>query len=96
MAEKSPKPIKKIFTNFISRFHLTLFFVFVVGCLIGSVILINRMVTEGQTNSQGYTSSIQAGNIDNETLERLRELRQSAERPPEFVFPEGRINPVGE
>lgn len=86
----------KPLTTLLRRFHLMLFFIFVVACLAGGVIFINRSVDEGQTESSGYTSSISAGSIDQTTLQRLQTLKPSDDTSSPFEPPEGRINPFGE
>jgi len=85
------KPIKKLF----KQFHLTLFFVFIVACLSGAVLLINSTLEESGTDPN-YTSSINAGTIDEATLNRLNDLHPSAQATAPAALPEGRINPVGE
>ncbi len=84
------KPLKKLS----KRFHLTFFFVFIVACLMGAVLLINRAIQD--TSDPTYTSSINAGSIDKATLNRLDTLHTSAQGAPAPVLPAGRINPVGE
>ena len=79
---------------FFRRFHLLIFFVFIVGCLAASVILLNQTLTE--TSSQEYTSAINSGTIDQATLERIQSLHTSAEPTATPVLPEGRINPFAE
>lgn len=85
------KPIGKLF----KRFHLTIFFVFIVACLVGAVLLINNTLQESTADS-GYTSSINAGTIDEATLNRLNSLHTSSQGTPAPELPEGRINPFGE
>jgi hypothetical protein len=85
------KPLKKLS----KRFHLTLFFVFIVACLSGAVLLINKTIQENATDPT-YTSTISAGSIDQATLNRLNALHTSAQGAPAPVLPQGRINPVGE
>lgn len=84
------KPIKKFFRSF----HLTIFFIFIVACLSGAVLVINNTVKDNSVD-QDYTSSINAGSIDEATLNRLNSLHssQGATAP---TLPEGRINPFGE
>ncbi len=85
------KPLKKLS----KRFHLTFFFVFIVACLSGAILLINRVIQDNSTDPN-YTSSISAGSIDKDTLARLNSLHTSAEGAPAPVLPAGRVNPVGE
>lgn len=85
------KPIKKLFR----QFHLTIFFICIVACLAGAVILINNSIKESSADLD-YTSSINAGSIDNTTLNRLNSLHTSNEGLTEPTIPAGRINPFGE
>ncbi len=85
------KPVKKLF----KRFHLTIFFIFIAACLSGAVILINNTVKESSTDPD-YTSSINAGSIDQATLNRLNSLHTSGEGATAPAVPAGRINPFGE
>ncbi len=85
------KPIGKLF----KKFHLTLFFVFVVICLSGAVLLINQALNES-ANDPNYIPSTSTSTIDEETLNRLGSLHSSSEPSSTPVLPEGRINPFGE
>lgn len=85
------KPLKKLS----KRFHLTLFFVLIVGGLSGAVLVINNTLKDNTTDP-GYTSSINAGSIDRVTLDRLKTLHTSTQGPAAPTLPAGRINPVGE
>jgi len=85
------KPFKKL----IKRFHLTLFFVFVASGLAGAVLVINNTLRDSSTDAD-YTSSINAGSIDQVTLTRLNALHTSAEGSTAPAIPAGRTNPVNE
>jgi len=85
------KPLKKLS----KRFHLTLFFVLIVGGLSGAVLVINNTLKDNTTDP-GYTSSINAGSIDQVTLDRLNTLHTSTQGTTAHTLPAGRINPVGE
>ena len=85
------KPIKKLS----KRFHLTLFFILVAGGLSSAILVINNTLKDSSTDSN-YTSSINAGSIDQVTLTRLNALHTGAEGAPAPTLPVGRINPVSE
>ncbi len=85
------KPIKRLS----KRFHLMLFFVFIVACLAAAVLLINNTLKDN-AEDPNYTSSINAGFIDQDTLNRLNALHTSAQGTPAPAAPAGRISPVGE
>ena len=85
------KSIEKLF----KRFHLTIFFVFIVACLAGAVILINETLTSG-SQIEDYQSNINAGSIDQATLNRIQSLHRSDQATELPVLPQGRINPFSE
>lgn len=85
--------LPKLFIAFLKRFHLLLFFVAVVALLGVAVILISKTLSD--TSSQQYTSSIEAGTIDQATLERIQSLHTS-NQPSSIQLPSGRINPFAE
>lgn len=91
----SQSALIKPFAALLKRFHLTLFFIFVIGCLSWAVLLINNILTE-DSESTDYTSSIDAGSIDSATLERMQSLHPSSAASQPTSLPEGRINPFGE
>lgn len=85
------KPFKKL----LKRFHLTLFIIFVAGGLSGAILVINNTLKDSSLDSN-YTSSINAGSIDEVTLTRLNSLHTSTEGVPAPSLPAGRTNPVSE
>lgn len=86
------KPIGRAF----ARYHMTLFIVFIVAGLGAAVMFLNNILTTVTTAADGYTSPIDAGSIDQATLERIQELHTSSESIPTATLPEGRVNPFGE
>lgn len=92
--KKNKGVTSRLFLAFIQRFHLILFFVFVVGCLAAAVILINKTLTD--SSSQEYTSTIDPGTIDQATLERIQSHHPSSAPTPAEQLPEGRVNPFAE
>ncbi|MDB5160479.1 MAG: hypothetical protein JWO99_742 [Candidatus Saccharibacteria bacterium] len=77
------------------RFHLTMFIVFIVGCLGYAVISFSTLLSESSTDTS-YTSPIDAGSIDQATLERINALHTSDDPTPAASTPAGRINPFSE
>lgn len=92
--KKQQNTLTKPFVAFLRRFHLLLFFVFIIGCLAAAIVLINKTLTE--TPEQTANPSMSAGTIDQSTLERIQTLQSSDApiQPPSL--PEGRINPFAE
>ena len=86
------KPIGRAF----ARYHMTLFIVFIVAGLGAAVLFLNGILTTVTTTSDGYTSPIDAGSIDQATLERIQQLHTSSESVPAPTLPSGRTNPFGE
>lgn len=92
--KKQHGTLPKMTIAFLRRFHLLLFFVVVVSLLAAAVILINKTLTD--TSSQDYTSTIDAGTIDQATLERIQSLHTS-DQPSDSQLPtSGRVNPFAE
>jgi len=98
--EKTPR-IKKTQSSlvrpiaaFIRQFHLLIFFVVIVGCLSVAVVLINKTLTESA--DEAYTSSINAGTIDQSTLQKIKSLHTSSKPSPTPALPSGRVNPFSE
>jgi hypothetical protein len=84
------KPLGKFFR----KYHLTLFFILVIGCLALAVMMISRVISEPPVDDD-YVSPITPGTIDEATLQRIQSLHGSSEPSPAQSYP-GRINPFGE
>lgn len=95
MEKHSSGLITKTFGTLFKRFHLTIFFVFIVACLAGAVVMINKILTESSDTSN-YTSSINAGTIDESTLNRIQSLHTSDQAVELPALPSGRVNPLTE
>jgi hypothetical protein len=94
MEKHSSSLFKKSIGTLFKRFHLIIFFIFIVAFLSVAVVLINQILT-GENTENPYTSPISAGSIDGSTLTQVQSLHtsDSAATPP---LPEGRINPFAE
>jgi hypothetical protein len=92
--KKSQGALARSFSTFFRRFHLLIFFVLLVGCLAAAIILINKTLTD--TPNDAYTSSINAGTIDETTLKRVQALHSSESPSPAPELPQGRVNPFAE
>lgn len=96
MNKNTPKkPFAKPLLNALGRFHLTLFFVLVVAGLVGAIMVINDTLNKTAASTD-YASPINAGSIDQATLDRVKSLHTSSETVHEAPIPTGRINPFGE
>lgn len=85
------KPVGVIFR----RFHLTIFIVFIVAGLGYAVLSFNTLLAQSSTDTS-YTSPIDAGSIDQATLQRINALHTSENPTPPTTMPSGRINPFSE
>jgi len=85
------KPLVRV----LKRYHLTIFIVFVASGLGFAVFTFTNLLNESSTDTT-YTSPINAGTIDQATLERIKVLHTSDEPTPAIITPEGRINPFAE
>jgi hypothetical protein len=96
MKNLTVRSLLKPFALLFQRFHFTLFIVLIVAGLGGAVLLLNSMLFNLSGVDDGYTSSIEAGTIDQATLNRIKELHTSKETVPSGDLPSGRVNPFGE
>jgi len=85
------KPLVSIF----QRFHMTFFIVLLAGGLGYAVMLFTTILNESAVDT-AYTSPIEAGSIDQATLDRIKALHTSDEAVPATANPAGRINPFSE
>lgn len=88
-------PSLKSLGPLLSRFQVTLFIVFIAAGLGAAVMTLNALLNDSST-ADGYTSPIDAGTIDQATLDRIKALHTSKETVPKFNPPAGRINPFAE
>jgi hypothetical protein len=93
--KKRQNSLLKPLGTFLRRFHLLIFFIFTVGCVAGVVLLINQVLTNN-ADGDDYTSTINAGTIDQSSLERIQSLHTSDQPAPSPELPAGRVNPFAE
>lgn len=92
--KKSQNSLLRPLGWFFRRFHLLLFFIFIVVCLGVAVIMINDTLTN--SSNQEFTSNITAGSIDQTTLDKIQLLHSSGQPGQPVALPEGRVNPFSE
>jgi len=85
----------KPLVNLFRRFHMTFFIVILAGGLAYAVMLFTTILNESSVDTT-YTSPIEAGSIDQATLDRIKALHTSDETVPTPTNPSGRINPFSE
>ena len=74
---------------------MTFFIVILAGGLAYAVMLFTTILNESSVDTT-YTSPIEAGSIDQATLDRIKALHTSDETVPTPTNPAGRINPFSE
>jgi hypothetical protein len=88
------------FTNFtsklgsiLSRFHIIIFTITVIGGLIICMLLINATITQSDS-SGAYTPASTNTNFDQQTINRIKQLHSSSDpTPAPSLDLSGRINP---
>lgn len=86
--------IKKMFSTFLHRFHVIIFVVIVLGGVAISIFILNNIVILS-TDTSEYTPSTTA-TFDQETIERVKNLKTSDQSGDELDLSKGRVNPFVE
>ena len=89
------KPIGKVF----KKFHLLIFFVFIIACLSAAVATTNAILSGEETDSSALLPGSNTGTpsvIDKSTLQRIQSLKQSNEPSTYTPTQDGRSNPFSE
>jgi hypothetical protein len=98
MEKHSSNLISKSIGSLFKRFHLMIFFIFVVGCLAVTVIMVNQILagegTETTSTDPGTVAPIEDPSSST-VLTQLEKLHTS-DNAPLPALPEGRINPFAE
>lgn len=95
MKNMSVSSLLKPVTHLLGRFHMTIFIVLVSAGLAGAVMILNIVLSDNP-GTDGYTSSIGGGSIDQNTLQRITSLHTSDETLTPLTLPSGRVNPFAE
>lgn len=90
-----PKNPPKIIGRLFKRYHMTLFIIFIVGCLAAAVLFLTNILNDASLGA-GYESPISAGSIDQATLDRINALHTSDDPLPAALSPAGRPSPFSE
>lgn len=93
--EISLPAIKKSLVTFLQRYHVILFTVVVLGGLAVVVFLLNNIVISS-SNSSDYTPAGSNATFDEETIERVNQLKSSEEEREVLDLSQGRTNPFVE
>ncbi|HET8884054.1 MAG TPA: hypothetical protein VFM68_01130 [Candidatus Saccharimonadales bacterium] len=87
--------IKKTVVNFLRRYHVVLFSVIVLGGLVVAVFVLNTIITSSAENDN-YIPTENSVSFDQETIERVNQLKSRDEAQQELDLSQGRINPFVE
>lgn len=89
--EISLNSIKNGLANFFARYHFIIFFVFSIGGLsIGILMLNNAIISSDDAN--GYTSTVNNTNFDQDTINRLKALKEPGQETEKLPLT-GRTSP---
>lgn len=89
------KSIQHSIDRFLSRFHVMLFSVIIMGSIAIAILMLYGVV-QRSTKTEGATpTSSTTLNFDEETIKKVDQLNQS-DTPTDYVPPPGRINPFVE
>lgn len=86
---------KKAIITFLNRFHLVIFVVVIVFILSIAILLLNGIVNtaSGVDSTPQNTTSTK---FDQETIDRIKQLKTSDQPSTPLDFSQGRINPFSE
>ena len=87
--------IKKLAIDALHRYHLILFVITIAGSLVVVVFLLNNIIVTSST-SNGYTPQSDSATFDQATIERIKQLKTSAENNGQLAPTQGRVNPFVE
>ncbi|QQG51040.1 MAG: hypothetical protein HZB75_00830 [Candidatus Saccharibacteria bacterium] len=86
--------IKKMFATFLHRFHVIIFVVIVLGGVAAAIFVLNNIVVLSSDTSE-YTQTTGA-TFDQETIERVKNLKTSDQSGDDLDLSKGRVNPFVE
>lgn len=87
--------IKKAFSTFLHRFHVTTFVIIVLGGLVVVILLLNdTIISSGEPND--YTPQTAITTFDQSTMKRVEELKTRDQNTNIVAQPGVRINPFVE
>jgi len=84
-------PLINSISSFLRRYHFLIFFVFIVGSLcVGVLMLYSAIQLSDEAN--GYTPPTSDTSFDQDTIDRLRDLKQSSQETQKLPVT-GRVSP---
>lgn len=90
----SPTVIKKFIVTALHRYHVVLFVTIVLGGLAVMVFFLNQILVKSST-PDGYTSSSNDASFDQQTINRIKNLRETTDTSSQLDL-SGRSNPFVE
>jgi hypothetical protein len=90
----SSTAIKKFVITTLHRYHVVLFVIIVLGGLAVMVFFLNQILVKSST-PDGYTSSSNDASFDQQTIDRIKNLRETTDTSSQIDL-SGRSNPFVE
>lgn len=90
----SPASIKKFIVSSLHRYHVVLFVIIVLGGLAIMVFFLNLVLIRS-SESDGYTSSSNNASFDQQTIDRIKDLKKADDSSSQLDL-SGRSNPFVE
>lgn len=90
--ELSSTHLKRAFLDFISRFHVLIFAVVILGGLVACMILLNNVILQSG-DAGGYTPSSTNTSFDQQTIDRIKQLHTATDQNTDTLDLSGRISP---
>ena len=89
----TPASLKTAFNHFLSRFHVLVFTIVVLGGLVVCMLLINQIITQTGTSTSTAPSAAGA-DFDQNTINRIKQLHTADDSTQSNLdLSHGRINP---
>jgi len=91
----SIRSIKQLFTQLLRRFHIVIFVIVVFGGLAVVILILNSIINKS-SNSAGYTSQTNNATFDQNTIQRIEQLKTTDQNNGDLDLSHGRSNPFVE
>jgi hypothetical protein len=88
--------IKNSLSNFIRRFHVTIFVILVIGGLVVVVLLLNNVIIRSSEQGDYVPPSSAPSSFDETTIDKIEQLKSRTDASTPLDLSKGRINPFVE
>jgi hypothetical protein len=88
--------IKRILSNILHRFHITIFVLVVLGSLAVIVLLLNNIIITSSDPGDYVPSGSNPSSFDQATIERIEQLKSRTDSSAPLDLSKGRTNPFVE